>query len=561
MIKDWIPSKKWLLVIIIASLLSPINYFVFYSTTQEGYTFNGHGQDDAIFLSLMKYNYFNYENPWSSENRSVFADPNFGSFVVFIPLGYLGHTLGIDYKVMYFFIFKIVLSFLFLIVSYKLIKVLTKNKKELDISFFIFMFAAGLGGLVYLPRILDPASILENYSFFGMGIGTFRIIDSSFRVLPFITTIMSLIYVSKGDNVKTCIFVFLTTLIYPVLGFYSAFIAISWNISKKKIVFSNLALVLAFLFGYTHWFLGYLADPEKFNFYTNFAKSIDMVFLPSLIFSLGVAGLLAFYFINKDSKKYFLWIFSIIIFTIGQAVNNYWITQSGILNSLPFINILTDFSLLLQIPLLILLIVKFFECIKIKECNFIHLILYGTLLLALAPQQYVFWLTGRLQSFIWFPVSILAAYGALKISQNLKIDFKKLLALILLVSLPSFFFYYAFSFAVVKDNPIDYYNSKDIELMKGLQNYPYGTVLSPPELGTYLPYYSHKKAFISLNGNYVTENYENKLYDYYSFNKSPDYSIIKKYNISYVLDYKEHETNFLKEINMTENMILYKVDY
>jgi uncharacterized membrane protein len=174
---------------------------------------------------------------------------------------------------------------------------------------------------------------------------------------------------------------------------------------------------------------------------------------------------------------------------------------------------------------------------------------------------------------ITIPASFLAAAGIREFSAKYKISWQKIMALIIIFSLPAVFLYHAFDISktdVIKKRmePQNlFYSKSDYDAMIFLKNQQAGVVLCSGYTGSFLPYYSGKKSLLfGIDRTDTVYVFDEKMSDYNTFMDNGNAGILKKYNISYVfygsfekLDGNISDETFLERIYDTNGTVIYKV--
>ncbi len=563
-----------MLLILVMSLLSPLQYVILYLFPPQGMVFNGMGTDDAMYFTAIKSYEFGFQSPLIIKgddiDGSIFYNPAFGPVYIMLPLGMIHFLFGIEPLVI-FIVFKFLSSVLFLAISYFLIKNLSENKRETNITFFVFAVTAGLGGFLYmLFRLLtDPSQLLAPFSLFGFGIGVYRIIDMYYS-LPFATSFLAFLLFIKNRHILSGILIGMTVLFYPLYAFVIFLTILLYAVLHKKIA-SILSIILISLPFAFIWAYPYIRQPMLFKEYSSMLRVLSGHNLPSIFIGFGMAALFLTYEIYRKmnpkrnlhiGKKIYLlsWLAAILLISVSQISQSYWVTMDATvnrmfmgLNLIGLLNFINSYSLLFELPFFILLS-KFTLDVLAKRKSFdskyFFIVSWFILIvfLAMAPLKYVPWVPVKISAFLALPISYIAAGGIIRFSKDSDAVIKLALISILVFSLPSLFFFYLFEQNVARSVNTEgipkandyFYTISDHEAMKFLQSRPFGTVLASGEIGSYIPVYSGKKTLlVGTNRSDIIYKFSEKYDNFKSFySSSADdakrLSIIDNYNITYI---------------------------
>src|SRR3989344_3219723 len=139
-------TRKWLIIILLVSLIETFNYFLLINFPPQGKAFLGYDSDEALVSGLMRSVELNFDNPWSPGEK-IFFNGALTSPYVYIPLGYLRMLIGIDALLMNI-IAKFILFFIFLVVLFKTMEILMPKKYK--IAFIFFLLPLGIMPIGYL---------------------------------------------------------------------------------------------------------------------------------------------------------------------------------------------------------------------------------------------------------------------------------------------------------------------------------------------------------------------------------------------------------------------------
>jgi hypothetical protein len=371
-------------------------------------------------------------------------------------------------------------------------------------------------------------------------------------------------------------------LIYPLYAFAFFPVIVLYSIIYEKQVWLRNVLVVFFAaapFGIP-WLFSYISSPYFFGVYGCINKILGAVVLPSIALSLGIPLFFMLYSMRKRIKivygKFYgaLWLFSLVLVSLSEISQSYW--ASG-MDFLGIVKLAGSFYPLLEIPFYIMfahLVWMVFKNRRNIESG--HLFFMGWLfvisLLLFTPPTIAPWVPMKLIVVITIPASFIAAIGIGEFSARYKISWRKIMALIIVFSLPAIFLYYAFEITrtgmVQKDfvQQNMFYSKSDYDAMLFLKNQPDGIVLCSGYIGNFLPYYSGKKSLLfGIDRTDTVYRFDEKMSDYKKF-MAGDAEVLKKYNIGYVfygsfekLDGKIIDDSLLEKIYDLNGAIIYRV--
>jgi hypothetical protein len=161
------------------------------------------------------------------------------------------------------------------------------------------------------------------------------------------------------------------------------------------------------------------------------------------------------------------------------------------------------------------------------------------LILVLMPAELSFWYPPRFTNIIFIPLSIAGAKGVeLLVKKRLNL----LMAIILIISVPSFVF------AIININSQGIYLTEDeFNALLFLKGQPDGTVMASERIGLFVPYYSEKK---SLTGRVVPFGDSEKDYDTFYLDEKERSHIIEKYEIIYIYFCKDEREKGITDLGL-----------
>jgi hypothetical protein len=578
-------EKKWIAVLVLFILVPYIKEAYIALTTPPWLVFNGYGGDDAHFYTTIDAFRFGFESPWSLPSDPVrdifFNNPANGPVFLLAPLGILS-LVGISPMII-FFSLKLVSAAFLIIVLYFFAGQFSEKKDRWN-AFILIVFTAGLGWMIAVGyRLLtDPAAMLEPFSLFGFGIGMFRLIEA-YQSLALALGLLSVIIFARKRYLTAGLLLGLSLMVYPLYAFAIFLVMVLYAlVFENKLWFRNILVVFAAAlpFGLV-WIISYLSGGYYFSIYSGINKTLGAVVLPSIALSLGLPLLFMLYSIRNrikivHAKTYAsLWIFSLILASISEISQSYW--ASGI-DFLGIVNFARQFYPMLEIPFCIMLAhLAWLFFTNRNGINRNYMFFAGWLFLVsfllFTPPVIAPWIPMKLIVMITIPASFLAAAGIREFSAKYKISWQKIMALIIIFSLPAVFLYHAFDISktdVIKKRmePQNlFYSKSDYDAMIFLKNQQAGVVLCSGYTGSFLPYYSGKKSLLfGIDRTDTVYVFDEKMSDYNTFMDNGNAGILKKYNISYVfygsfekLDGNISDETFLERIYDTNGTVIYKV--
>ncbi|MBS3053479.1 MAG: hypothetical protein J4469_03180 [Candidatus Aenigmarchaeota archaeon] len=487
-------EKKWLAIILIASLIEPVHYFLLINYPLPGKTFMAYDADEATVAGVMRSVELDFDNPWS-KGEKVFFNGALGSPYPYLMLGYIRMLFGIDALLMNI-IAKFLLFFVFLLVLFKAMEALMPRRHEL--AFIFFLLPLGLMPIGYmLGYVTGVERLMEGFSF------EFSILNNISRVyyfVPLITSLLSLLFFSKGKKTHTTIFLGLTFFFYPFFGFAFAGLMFLYSVSGKhgKIqdkfkqsvnelwkIYAVAAIFLA------PWIYARFVHPEYFTLYSQ----------NSLWWRAHLVGILGSYFIllgiiffanMQQAKKN--WKFLLIAGVLAITIMIFELKALGVspFTSLMLPNAILDISELLFIALFAVgwLVL---ESGLDRRHKFIILAVLALFPLSILNPKYVFWMQYRMGYLLHIPLAMLAAlYFDPFVAKMKSFGVRKtiVVAVIGIFALASFLAYnYRYQMADRWIGQV-YLDKSDKDAMLFLNTQQKGVVLASDETNYFLPPWS-----------------------------------------------------------------------
>lgn len=550
-------EKKWILLILCFLLIGIVKESFIAVTTPNNIVFNGYGSDEAHLYTSLKAYEFGFVSPWIMPSDPVkdnfFNNPGHGPIFLMTLLGLFYFISGISPMVI-FAVFKFFSAVFLIFVFYYFAREFSRNNNESKITFLLLIFTAGLGGIIVIAfRLLtNPAEIFESFSLFGFGVGTLRLLDF-YQSLPFMLSILSLITLSRKKYIISGILLGIATLIYPLFGFMMFITFILYEkIFDKKWAKNIIKIIVVLIPFFVILASTYLSNSYFLSLYSQANKSLGVVVLPSILLGIGIPLFFIIYKIGKDIKikswkiYILLWTIAIGLITASQLSQSYWSRNMDFFGIVSFAGI---FYPLLEIPFYLMFLHLVYTFIKEKNPKgkkyvFFVSWLFLISVIIFSPVAYAPWIPLKLVPFMILPVSLIAARGIVEFSKKYKISTSKIVAVVIILSLPSIILINAFDLPkiqAIRNNfgPQNvFYSKSDYNAMLFLKSQPFGTVFCSGYTGTYLPYYTGKKSLLfDVNRTDTVYNAYGKQDDYkkfFSASTDEKIEILKSYNITYV---------------------------
>jgi hypothetical protein len=564
-----------LVVIVIFSLIGPLQYIVLKYFPPNGLEFNAYGVDDALFLTSMKSYEFGFQSPWvlsgDGVSGSIFLNPANGPVYLLVPLGAISFISGID-PLAVFLVFKFFSALLMLISAYYLIKCIVKDGRKADTIFWVFLLSAGFGGILVpvASILLGHSDILYPFTLFGFGVGAYRIADV-YQSFAFAFSMIALIFLIRRRYIVSGLFLGAASLVYPPYA-VAAFVSMAlFSLFMKKTRLKHfLHVVMITAVFNLPWILAYFLQPYFFNAYSEIGMENSAHILISILLGFGMSFVFALYWFDKNLRKikltlatykiYILsWFASLILLSFSNASYSMWV-RGGLIGEYAegmglasLINGLRAYSTLLYVPFLLILIVTSVDILRNKKLigkynTFLILWFLAILFLVSIPIDINSRIPPKIVGFLALPVAFAAGEGIMNYCKSKKISIPKLIFIIFIMSIPSFVLFYSFEQSLARDvygsdgllkPQTFFYYSSDKNAMLYLKNLEPGVVIASGESGAFLPYYSNKKTLIFPYGTTNVVNFDEKEEDvalFFSNSSSADkrLKIIEKYNIRYI---------------------------
>jgi hypothetical protein len=557
-----IPEKKFLILIILFSLVNPLNYLIFNYTAPDDHVFTGY-IDDTFQLALMKSVVWGFQSPWDP-GQSVFQNPVLGASYTFVALGTIPALLNINL----FFVFlliKFALSFIYLIVVYNVITRFLKSTRNVGIAFITFLFVSGLGWIIYAMFLLfnTQYASVAGYAFtvefeeLGGGANLLSHLTRIYWLVPEILGLLALLFFSDKKYIKSGILLGLSILAYPTFAVAFAAVilvfAIVENFGNKNFLMKTAenilpVAIISIIFALP-WLISYLQHPLYFNEYKlwyNGEPAIRLVVSFAIVLSLSLYGFLKS--TNSLLKNRIFLLFILIFGALSSLLHLYEISGGSSLlkdwlysiNVLNFSEGLFANQIIIDGVLVLLLFGLFIDVLRReipKEYKFVLLWALIIVAMTVISTKFTFWWPARMRWLLLLPLAISSVAGIdyLINKRIFKIHLTtlKILIILVVISLPSLLAFNFYMQKVAHSSDLAYISEDDFQAMNFLTKIPDGRVLSSYQIGNNIPYYTGKTALLFNGGN------DEKMTNYqvfYSVNVTEEerIKILKLYNLTYV---------------------------
>lgn len=609
-----IPFFVWL-----TALIYSLIYFAYYKfhalqAPNSWYWVGGVGGDDSVYLGLMQFvvdnkdSLFSAVNPWHTAtdpgSAKILLTPEFSSPYWFYFLGLVAKFSGIAAaKVMMGT--RIFLAGLLPLTVWLFLRTFLPEKQEkkspvAKISFILFHFSFGLGGLIFLAfsffkeghfNLIPfwPFTAMGNaltYEMFeGTGLQPLTFLGRTYYLASFIAGLSSLIFLEKAVSffrdkkhrihwgITGGLFLALSQAIYPITGVGFVILAFVWlivfkqqhltiqvrqTVSERKIYFTKLTnhLGLAAFFAFAAlgglpWFASLLAD--KTHFVTYGQLKVNATPLP-LIISTATLLIPTIIFVRASLQD------------LGYAISRglkgvkkifaFHIFAEAVLLSTGVFPLRT--VLIFVLGALIALLSLFFWNKSKKVALFAWFWLLFAFFASIMPiRDWTPFLPARFMLLMWLPLAILGAYFLTGVTKKVKGNL--LLVTILILSIPSAFFYTSWFLRKPLKPDVyaqskgdggeslrpEYIKEKELEALNFLKSQPQGVVLCNYEIGMYLPLLSGKQSLLGRDP--MVYKFSQKREDYRKFFEAGTQvgeagRIIEKYGLGYIVFGPEERT-------------------
>ena len=487
-------EKKWLVIILLVSLIEPLHYFLLLNYPLSGKTFMAYDSDEALNSGMMRSIELGFDNPWSPGEK-VFFNGAIGSPYPYLALGYLRWALGIDALLMNI-IAKAVLFFVFLLVLFKTMEAIMPRRH--GTAFLFFVVPLGLMPLGYsISAITGIEKFAEGFSF------EFSVLNNFSRIYyfaPLISAFLSLFFFSKSKRVKSAICLGATFILYPFFGFAFSGLLFLYSVSGKNgkmqekfrqtvnEVWKTYAIALIFLLPWIYIRFGF---PNYFDLYSQNSyiwRAHIVSIVGSYFFILAIIFIANINFVRRY-WKFFVPGTLIAIAVIIAELKDLMVPP---FSTLAIPSFTTDFT-----ELLILFV--FGAGLFILDSNldrrhkFILLFAAAFLPLSIFNPKYAFWMQYRMGYILHIPLAMLAALYFDRFMDRVHqrgLAKKLVLAFLIVMAFTSFLAYnYRFQMSQRWQDHVYLYQS-DKDAMLFLDKQPKGIVLAADKTMYFMPTWS-----------------------------------------------------------------------
>ena len=596
-----LPPHKLLVIIFLITLINPLHYALLFFFPPENNIFLGY-PDDTLMLTLMKSPAWNFDDPWSFDGGKVWHNPLIGSVYLFISLGAIPFLFKLDLYLSFIF-FKFLFSVIYFIVVYNLLSVFIKSGKERNVALLIFMFVAGLGGLIYATSTLAFPQSQYN-SVIGYALtnefnelsATSHSLTHTFRLyymIPETLGYLSLIFFLSRKRLFSGVLLGLVFLFYPTYGVAFSLVIIIHSLlrllSKREGFVSVLKAVIPTYIVAALFVIPWLIASFQRSYYYKVNSSVFQD-LPTINIIIGSFFSLVFvcYVLRKRSviknyTKIILPLFVTILFILKQffeislrsSLFESWLVDKKIMGLVEFLG---RYSFLIDAFMILIAILAFVRISRNSinfDCKFlISWFVIFAVLSGITPENIMhIAYTERQASLLLFPISILAAFGVIEFSRKFRKNTYLVVAAIILLSIPSLLGYNLWMQKSVRESGISgFFTEDEQKVLQFLKVQEDGNVLSSTRFGSYIPYYADKRTLLftgrTLN---TTDDYlssvSNDYKRFFSGGDNDRIDVINRYKIKYViigrdekpiLSFDPESISYLKRIYNGETKI-YKV--
>lgn len=417
---------------------------------------------------------------------------------------------------------------------YYVLKRFSSSSREHNLSFLFFTLLNGLGGSIYLIyRLLtDPARIaiptkpfsgvkqVITYDLFENGaITPLSQLGRTYHVVPFLLGFVVLYLFCTRDYRKvrnillTGIFWGATILFGgPIFAFGSGIILCLYAFSRcdMKAVKSLLAIMFMGIPFFVPWYCYLTGNKFLFNLYVSGGHHV----MPwAIIISVGPHVATSLYYVctklELRDKELSLREKTAILLSMGCLV---FIVFYGF----AFVRDLGNlkYQYLSFLPALILaayLIAPRLDAPKTlkrlrseEDFTFLCLWAFTIFVSSIWYGRFAFWFPARQLFFLWLPIAILSAKGVTNLIEKYDASgsrklLKRIVVVFIILTFPSFIFYnvfFAYRWTQGASNKLLYTTIEDFQAMQFLTTQASGRVLSAPETGGYLPFYTNHGALL-----------------------------------------------------------------
>lgn len=533
--KLMLPNKRFLVVIILLSLIGPAQYALNFLNPPSNSVFVGYS-DDALMLAVMDSPANNFNDPWSFDGGKIWHNPLAGSVYLFLVLGFIPSLLKIDMYSVFIFL-KFVFAIIYYLVVYNLILYFIKNEKQQKIAFLFFTLVAGIGGIIYILSsvIFSGSEFLPviGYAFtreFDELAAVAHSLTHLFRlyyVIPETLGYLSLLLFVKNRKVLAGISLGFAFIFYPMHGISFSLVLLIYTLVKNKasliqmIKQTVLDILPTYIIAMVFLIPMFIHAAERPYYFTVSRLVFEAMSPLNLLVSFFFAIIFGFYYFYKKpagllKNKKFMVVFIIlaVLFVVENlyptaltsTIFSRWLNLLGLYNMISFIH---TYSFFIEMAILALSFVIITSLLKSGINPTIKFLAIWALLLFVLSgidPSYMGRVVNplRFAPSIIFPLSVLASFGVLLFSRNFSMKLVKIMAIIILLSIPSLLGYNLWlQKSVRNDMATAFYTHDEYDALLFLKNQSYGHVFASLRYCVYIPYYSEKGCVAFSGRNYT----------------------------------------------------------
>lgn len=560
-----LPERKLLVLILTFALVNPLNYALMALSPPENKVFLGY-VDDAFQLALMKSASWDFRSPWDPET-TIFENPVLGASYTFALLGTIPALLNLD-LFLAFVAVKFLLSVLYLILIYNVIRHFLGADSRVKTAFIIFLFSSGVGWILYGATLAlsgqQSASVI-GYAFtnefeeLGGGAHALSHLTRIYWLLPEITGLLSLMLFISRKYLLSGILLAATILFYPTFSVAFALLIFVYFVSDNYKSGSFLANFLKQVgpvagiaaLGAVPWALNYMRSPSYFGQYNLWFSGLPLVTLLvtfALTFALAIYG-----FLKQDSLLHKKWFLAAFLFfgALSSVMHLYdfsaasvplagWLSAAGLYQ---IGKILTMNRFVVDLPFMLLFGALFLDVLRKpaeKNERFVLLWIVSVIAITVVSAQFVFWWPARMRWFLLLPLSVAAVAGIDRLSRKklsgIALTPRKIVVAVILLSLPSLVGFSYYMQQVAHSSDLVYVSENDYAAMRFLRTAEAGRVLSSYQIGNNIPYFTGQQAllFNSDDRELLNRTKDYKLFFSLAATDGERLRILEEYNVTYV---------------------------
>ena len=552
----FLPKERYFLVLVVVlPLLAASANILLYLFPPHGYAYVGDRDEIMLFTSVFSLKN-NFDSPW--DNVKIFFTPMNGPPFFVMTFAFIASVLNMS-PILLQAVLKYAFTLLILCAAYNIFALLIKDEIKRRLSFLLFLLYNGIGGIVFLLgrlattpdkifSLIPNIPVITDLPELGTAGGLYALNQTlTYHIVPLATGYLALLFFLKSQKYSAFIsgvFLGLTFLFYPIFGIGSAvliFIGFMTSLEKKtsKKLFLVYFIAAPFI---TPWIYSYLSSPVLFDVYRKTTAFVGSAQIHSLVISMSALLIFAAYgLLHRVNKKFVLYLLvPLFLFSLTRLITILHNSANPIITSITNSNaslktlyssvfLLEGIALIIVLKLVIDLIYS-----NIHNYKFFVVSLLVFFFVSVSSLN-----TARFVAFLIVPAAVLAADGILLFSERHRINYKKITAGILILTIPSIIIFTGMRFYYPQELSYPtYYTNSEYNALKFLEGFEQGRLLSSREIGTFAPFLANKKAMFAMYENQSQLDYNDRVKDYEIFfsdsNEDIKKDILKKYGIKYV---------------------------